>query len=92
MKVQVVSAPSEGLFRDQSKEYQEKILPSGKPIYGVTAGLSVNMQGLVGAKGKIWGLNHFGYSAPYTVLDEKFGYTAENIVNQVLDYLKEYSK
>lgn len=92
LKVQVVSAPSEGLFRDQSKEYQEKILPSGKPIYGVTAGLSINLQGLVGAKGKIWGLNHFGYSAPYTVLDEKFGYTAENIVNQVLGYLKEYSK
>ena len=87
--VQVVSAPSEGLFRDQSKEYQEKIIPSNKPTYGVTAGLSVNMQGLVGAKGKVWGLNHFGYSAPYTVLDEKFGYTKENIVNQVLEYLKE---
>ncbi len=92
LSVQVVSAPSEGLFRDQSKEYQEKILPSNKPTFGVTAGLSVNMQGLVGAKGKVWGLNHFGFSAPYTVLDEKFGYTKENIVNQVLEYLKEYNK
>lgn len=92
LSVQVVSAPSEGLFRDQSKEYQEQILPSNKPTFGVTAGLSVNMQGLVGAKGKVWGLNHFGFSAPYTVLDEKFGYTKENIVNQVLEYLKEYNK
>ncbi|MCQ2605612.1 MAG: transketolase [Bacteroidales bacterium] len=90
LSVQVVSAPSEGLFRDQSAEYQEQVIPSNKPIYGVTAGLSTNLQGLVGPKGKIWGLNHFGFSAPYTVLDEKFGYTAENIVNQVLAYLKEY--
>ena len=90
LSVQVVSAPSEGLFRDQPKEYQEKVIPSNKPIYGVTAGLSINLQGLVGAKGKVWGLDHFGFSAPYTVLDEKFGYTAENVVNQVLAYLKEY--
>ena len=90
LSVQVVSAPSEGLFRDQPKEYQEKVIPSNKPVYGVTAGLSINLQGLVGAKGKVWGLDHFGFSAPYTVLDEKFGYTAENIVNQVLEYLKEY--
>ena len=92
LSVQVVSAPSEGLFRDQNKEYQEKVLPSNKPTFGVTAGLSTNMQGLVGAQGKVWGLNHFGFSAPYTVLDEKFGYTKENIVNQVLEYLKEYKK
>ncbi len=92
LSVQVVSAPSEGLFRDQNKEYQEKVLPSNKPTFGVTAGLSTNMQGLVGAQGKVWGLNHFGFSAPFTVLDEKFGYTKENIVNQVLEYLKEYKK
>lgn len=88
LSVQVVSVPSEGLFRDQDKAYQEKVIPSGKPIYGVTAGLSTNLQGLVGANGKVWGLNHFGFSAPYTVLDEKFGYTKENIVKQVLEYLK----
>lgn len=88
--VQIVSAPSEGLFRDQSAEYQEKVLPSNKPILGFTAGLSINMRGLVGAKGKIWGLDHFGYSAPFEVLDEKFGYTKENVVTQALEYLKEY--
>ncbi|MDR2962125.1 MAG: transketolase [Bacteroidales bacterium] len=88
--VQIVSAPSEGLFRDQSAEYQEKVLPSNKPILGFTAGLAINMRGLVGAKGKIWGLNHFGYSAPFEVLDEKFGYTKENVVKQALEYLQEY--
>lgn len=88
--VQIVSAPSEGLFCDQTAEYQEKVLPSNKPILGFTAGLSINMRGLVGARGKVWGLNHFGYSAPFEVLDEKFGYTKENVVKQALEYLQEY--
>ena len=90
LTIQIVSAPSEGLFLDQDKAYQEKVLPSNKPILGFTAGLPINMRGLVGPKGKIWGLNHFGFSAPYEVLDEKFGYTKENVVKQALEYLKEF--
>ncbi len=88
LKVRVVSVPSEGVFRNQSAEYQASVLPADVPRFGLTAGLPVTLQGLVGANGKIWGLNHFGYSAPYTVLDEKFGYTAENVQKQVLDLLK----
>lgn len=53
----------------------------------MTAGLSVTLEGLVGFNGKVWGLNHFGYSAPYTVLDEKFGFTGENVFNQVVEFL-----
>jgi transketolase len=83
MKVRIVSVPSEGLFRTQSKEYQESIIPAGAKVFGLTAGLPVNLQGLVGENGKVFGLDHFGYSAPYTVLDEKFGFTAENVYNQV---------
>lgn len=90
LKVQIVSAPSEGLFRNQDDIYQEKVLPSNKPTLGLTAGLPVTLRGLVGGKGKVIGLDHFGYSAPYKVLDEKFGYTAKNVFNQVNDYLKEY--
>jgi len=90
LKIQIVSAPSEGLFLDQDAAYQEKVLPFNKPILGFTAGLSVNMRGLVGPKGKVWGMNHFGYSAPFEVLDKEFGYTAENVVEQALTYLKEY--
>ena len=90
LKTRVVSAPSEGLFRNQDTAYQESVIPSNKPAFGMTAGLPITLQGLVGGKGKVVGMEHFGYSAPYKVLDEKFGYTAENVYNQVLTYLDEY--
>ena len=87
VKTRIVSVPSEGLFRDQSAEYQEAVLPKGSKIFGLTAGLPVNLLGLVGANGKIWGLESFGYSAPYKVLDEKLGFTAENVYKQVKEFL-----
>jgi len=83
LKVQIVSVPSEGLFRTQSAEYQNEVIPAGIPVLGLTAGLPVTLQGLVGPNGKSVGLDHFGYSAPAGVLDEKFGYTAENVVKEV---------
>ena len=83
VKVRVVSVPSEGLFRSQSKEYQQAILPAGVKKFGLTAGLPVNLEGLVGADGCVWGLQSFGFSAPYKVLDEKLGFTAENVYKQV---------
>ena len=87
VKVRIVSAPSEGLFRSQDKAYQESVLPTGAKIFGLTAGLPVNLQGLVGANGKVFGLESFGFSAPYTVLDEKLGFTAANVYNQVKEML-----
>lgn len=89
IKVRIVSVPSEGLFRTQSKEYQNDILPKNAKIFGLTAGLPVNLEGLVGANGKVFGLESFGYSAPYKVLDEKLGFTAENVYKQVKDFLTE---
>ncbi len=86
-KVRVVSVPSEGLFRRQSKEYQEEVLPKGARIFGLTAGLPVTLEGLVGANGTVYGLESFGFSAPYKVLDEKLGFTAENIYQQVKRFL-----
>ncbi len=83
IKVRVVSVPSEGLFRSQSKEYQQCVLPAGKKKFGMTAGLPVTLEGLVGADGCVWGLESFGFSAPYKVLDEKLGYTGENVYKQV---------
>jgi len=79
VKVRIVSAPSEGLFRNQPKEYQEAILPADAKIFGMTAGLPVTLQGLVGCHGKVWGLESFGFSAPYKVLDEKRIYCRERI-------------
>jgi len=83
LNVQIVSVPSEGLFRTQSAEYQNEVIPAGIPVLGLTAGLPVTLLGLVGPHGKSVGLDHFGYSAPADVLDEKFGYTAENVVKEV---------
>lgn len=88
IKTRIVSVPSEGLFRSQSKEYQEEVLPKTAPKFGLTAGLPVNLLGLVGDAGKIWGLQSFGFSAPYKVLDEKLGFTPDNVYKQVKEYLK----
>ncbi len=87
LKIQIVSVPSEGVFRNQPKEYQESVLPTGIPRFGMTAGLPVTLEGLVGENGKVWGMKSFGYSAPYTVLDEKFGFTAINVAKQVKEIL-----
>ena len=90
-KVRVVSAPSEGLFREQPLSYQQELIPTGSKVFGLTAGLPINLQGfLVGAHPDsfVWGLESFGFSAPYKVLDEKFGFTAENVYKQACSILK----
>ena len=89
VKVRVVSVPSEGLFRRQTKEYQESVLPHGVKKFGLTAGLPVNLEGLVGAEGKVFGLQSFGFSAPYKVLDEKLGFTPDNVYKEVKALLAE---
>ncbi|MBO6125476.1 MAG: transketolase [Bacteroidaceae bacterium] len=91
IKVRIVSAPSEGLFREQTPEYQNEIIPAGSKVFGLTAGLPVNLQGfLIGAhpSSRIWGLESFGFSAPYKVLDQKLGFNAENVYNQVKELLQ----
>lgn len=87
VKLSIVSVPSEGLFRKQSKDYQESVLPTGVERFGLTAGLPVNLLGLVGKEENIWGLNSFGFSAPYKVLDYELGFTAENVYKQVKQIL-----
>ena len=83
IRVRIVSAPSEGLFRSQNKEYQESVLPAGVKKFGLTAGLPVTLEGLTGTDGHVWGMESFGFSAPYKVLDEKLGFTPENVYRQV---------
>ena len=90
VKVRIVSVPSEGVFRCQPAAYQQSVVPTGARVFGMTAGLPVNLQGfLIGAapESKVWGLESFGFSAPYKVLDEKLGYTAENVYKQVKSIL-----
>ena len=83
IKARIVSVPSEGLFRDQPQSYQESVLPAGIARYGMTSGLPVTLQGLVGEKGFIHGHDMFGFSAPYTVLDKEFGYNGETVAAEV---------
>lgn len=92
LKVAVASIISEGLFRNQSPEYQKSVIPDGVPVFGLTAGLPVNLEGLAGANGKVFGLDHFGYSAPAGVLDEKFGFTGGNVFNLVNSFLQKTMK
>jgi transketolase len=87
LKVRVVSVPSEGLFRTQDKAYQAEVIPTDVPKFGMTAGLPVTLKGLVGDDGAVWGLNSFGFSAPYTVLDEELGFNGENVYKQVKAFL-----
>ncbi len=87
VKLRIVSVPSEGLFRSQSKEYQDSVILPNTKIFGLTAGLPVNLAGLVGCMGKVWGMEQFGYSAPFNVLDEKFGFTGDNVYKQVKSML-----
>lgn len=92
LKIRIVSAPSEGLFRNQPADYQKSVIPDNVPVFGLTAGLPVTLEGLTGPKGRVWGVNTFGYSAPYKILDEKFGFTPENVFRQVKEYLAQYKK
>ena len=87
IKAKIVSIPSEGLFRNQPESYQTDLLPERIKKFGLTAGLSINLAQLVGFGGKVYGMDSFGYSAPYTVLDEKLGFTPENIYRQIKEYI-----
>ncbi|MFI0490890.1 transketolase family protein [Flavobacterium sp.] len=89
LKINVASIISEGLFKQQPKAYQESVIPRGKLVFGLTAGLPVNLEGLIGDSGKIVGLDHFGYSAPASVLDEKFGFTSQHVCEEILKYIEE---
>ncbi len=90
LKIRVVSVISDGLFHDQNQEYQNSIIPENKAVFGLTAGLPDTLQTLIGSKGQAFGIKHFGYSAPAKVLDEKFGFTAENVAIKALAYFENY--
>ena len=88
INARVVSVPSIGLFNEQSDAYRRDVLPGDVPHFGLTAGLPSTIQSIRGFNGAVYGLSRFGASAPYKVLDEKFGFTATNILEHVLAQLK----
>jgi len=87
LSVQIVSAISEGLFSRQPPAYRKEVLPDDVPAFGLTAGLPSTLQGLVGCNGIVYGMHSFGYSAPYKVLDEKMGFTGEQVYEEVVKFL-----
>lgn len=89
VKVRIVSIPSEGLFRSQAKDYQYSVIRPDAKNFALTAGLPVSMESLIGFNGRVWGMSSFGYSAPYKVLDEKLGFTGQNVYKQVKELLAE---
>jgi len=72
----------------QDEKYRQSVITRGIPVFCLTAGLPVTMLGLAGSEGKIWGLESFGFSAPYGVLDQKLGFTGNNIALEVKKFLK----
>ena len=87
IKAQVVSVPSIGLFLDQDAQYRKQVLPDGVPTFGLTAGLPSTLRRVV-PTGEVFGLDHFGASAPYKVLDEKFGFTPQKVAEKVRKMLE----
>jgi len=90
LKVRIVSVISDALFASQPEDYRQSVLPFGVPTFGLTAGLPASLAGVVGPLGTVVGMTRFGASAPYKVLDEKFGYTKASVVAKVRAYLKDY--
>ena len=91
IKYQIVSVPSIGLFLNQDAAYRNEVIPTGKPAFGLTAGLPSTLARLI-PNGHVKGLGHFGESAPFKVLDEKFGFTPEIVAKEILDYVKNEKK
>jgi len=85
----VVSMPGWELFEAQPRAYQEAVLlPGVTARVAVEAGVPLGWERYVGRRGEIVGLNRFGASAPYQVLAEKFGFTAQVVAARARACLK----
>jgi transketolase len=88
--VRVVSIPSFDRFDDQDAAYQESVLPSSvKARYAIEAGRSFGWERYVGDRGRCWGIDRFGASAPAGRIAQEFGFTADAFANVVKTYLNE---
>jgi len=89
LTVRVVSMPSWELFERQSQEYQHEVLPSDiNARVAIEAGITQGWHPYVGANGRVMGIDHFGASAPYQILYEKFELTSEKVVETALACLR----
>jgi len=88
ISARVVSMPSQELFEETSREYQESLLPKDVTArIAVEAGSPMGWERYVGEKGRIIGISRFGASAPGGTLMKQYGITAENVIQQAVDLL-----
>ena len=81
-KVRVVSMPCWELFKEQTQDYRDQVLPPAvKARVSIEAGVTFGWERWVGDGGAAIGLDHFGASAPAEILFEQFGFNVENVVN-----------
>ena len=87
-KLRVVSMPSWDLFEAQGAEYKESVLPKAcRKRVAVEAACTMGWSKYVGDEGMVIGLDHFGESAPYKALADKYGFTPEKVTAAVAEYL-----
>ena len=75
--------PSWELFEKQDQAYKDSVLPPGSKRVTVEAGTTFGWTKYAGDEGLTIGLDHFGASAPFTVLKEKFGFVPEAVAEKV---------
>lgn len=89
ISARVVSMPSWELFDRQPEAYQSRVLPAAvKARVAVEAGITQGWHRYLGEKGEFVGIDHFGASAPYKTLYEKFGITTDRVVEKALELLE----
>ena len=91
--VRVVSIPCWELFEEQPEKYRRMVLPPEVTArLAVEAGVPQGWHRYVGSRGIVIGLTHFGASAPYEVLYEKFGLTTDHVVEESLNLLEQNAR
>lgn len=90
--VRVVSMISPKLFRNQPQSFRDSLLAPWSPVLALSSGLPLVFERVVGPLGRTLGLERFGASAPFTVLEKEFGYTPEAVASQAQAYLQDFAQ
>ena len=90
IKVRVVSMISPALFMAQDKTYRDSVITPWTPIFAMSSGTPLPFAKVLNGLSKLSGLNHFGKSAPASVLEKEFGFVPEDLANEATEYLNEF--
>ena len=92
VRARVVSLPSWNLFDAQPGEYRDAVLPPEVPMLAVEAGVSLGWRPYVGPGIAVIGVNHFGASAPGSVVMNEYGFNVDHVTRQALALIKQQKK